>query len=79
MRVFCVSEQKSQSFSPLFSLYSSYSSKLVHILSLCVHVVVFQLGGEVGETNAMEKKVRRILTAGSVLVIPITISFPTVS
>ena len=27
----------------------------------------------------MEKKVRRILTAGSVLVIPLSISFPTVS
>lgn len=37
------------------------------------------MGGEVGETNEMEKKMRIILTAGSVCVIPISISFPTVS
>ena len=32
-----------------------------------------------GETNVMEKRMRRILTAGSVCLIPVTISFPTVS
>ena len=46
---------------------------------LCCVCVCPQLGGEVGEVNAMEKKMRIILTAGAVCVLPISISFPAVS
>lgn len=47
------------------------------LIACGLFVTNIQLGGEVGETNVMEKRMRRILTAGSVCLIPVTISFPT--
>jgi YidC/Oxa1 family membrane protein insertase len=47
------------------------------LIACGLFVMNIQLGGEMGETNAMEKKMRRILTAGAFCVIPISISFPT--
>jgi YidC/Oxa1 family membrane protein insertase len=47
------------------------------LIACGLFVMNIQLGGEVGETNVLEKRMKKILTAGSVCLIPITISFPT--
>lgn len=47
------------------------------LIACGLFITNIQLGGEVGETNTLEKKIKRILIAASVLVVPVSVTFPT--